>query len=236
MKKRFSEWISMQIIKKPGRIVIGVILLFNVLFLLLSAAVISGLSLDGTEKMGFVEAAFCTITMILDAGCIQFVVSDIGKSGVFITLVCLCIILVGMISFTGAVIGYVTNYISNFIENATTGNRKPHLSNHFVILNWNNRASEIVNDMLYSETPPQIVVLVPENKERVIKEIEERLTDTIARENQAILKSYSHLPFISRHIAGSRKWRRRTHCLARIRSLSAVRRWRASDGGYCPDR
>ena len=56
--------------------VLLVILLFNVLFFLFSAVVISNLSLSGTEKMSFFEAAFCTITMILDAGCIQFVVAD----------------------------------------------------------------------------------------------------------------------------------------------------------------
>ncbi len=201
MKKKLTEWFSIQRIKNPGRMVLTVILLFNIIFFLFAAVAISALSLDGTEQMGFVEAAFCTLTMILDPGCIQFVVADIGQAGVVITLFCLFVVIVGMISFTGSVIGYVTNYISNFIENANTGRMKLHISNHFVILNWNSRASEIVNDMLYCEEKCKVVVLVPSRKEEIEKEIEERLADTIARENLAISKTFAKLSFFNRFFA-----------------------------------
>jgi hypothetical protein len=58
---------------------------------MIASAIISSLSLSGTESMNFLEAAFCTITMILDVGCIQFVVADIGESGVAITVFCVVI-------------------------------------------------------------------------------------------------------------------------------------------------
>ena len=201
MKRKINEWMSVQIIKNPGRVVLIAILLFNVAFFLLSAAVISALSLDGTEKMGFIEAAFCTITMILDAGCIQFVVADIGQSGIVITVICLLVVLIGMISFTGAVIGYITNYISHFIEDANTGDKKLAISNHFVIINWNTRASEIINDMLYCDEKQKVVVLVTSRKEEIEKEIEERLSDTVQRERQALVDKYSHLSLIPRCFA-----------------------------------
>lgn len=201
MKERIKQWASIQIVKNPGRMVLIAILLFNIVFFLLSALLISALALDGTEKMSFIEAAFCTITMILDAGCIQFVVADIGQSGVAVTLLCLVVILIGMISFTGAVIGYVTNYISHFIENANSGKRKLHLSEHFVILNWNSRASEIVNDMLFCDEKQTVVVLVAARKEEIEKEIEERLEDTIAREKKAAVERFADYPFFAKHIA-----------------------------------
>ncbi len=201
MRLKIKEWFSIRLVKNPGRMVLGAILLFNIVFFLLASVIISALSLEGTEKMGIIEAAFCTITMILDAGCIQFVVADIGKSGVAITLVCLCVVLIGMISFTGSVIGYVTNYISHFIENANTGKRKLNLTNHFVVLNWNSRASEIINDMLYSDEKQNVVVLVQTRKEEIEKEIEERLADTINRENQAVIKKYESYPFIKKQLA-----------------------------------
>ncbi len=201
MGRKIKEWLSVQVVKNPGNTILLAIMLFNIFFFVFSAVVISAMSLDGTEKMNFIEAAFCTITMILDAGCIQFVVADIGKSGVGITLVCLFVVIVGMISFTGTLIGYVTNYISHFIENSNAGKRKLYLSNHFVILNWNTRASEIVNDMLYCENKEKVVVLVPGRKEEIQREIDERLADTIARENAAVRKQYAHLPFIARKIA-----------------------------------
>lgn len=132
--------------------------------------------------MPFIKAAFCTITMILDPGCVQ------------------CIIFIGMISFTGAVIGYITNCISNFIENANAGSRELHVSDHVVILNWNTRASEIVNDLLYCEKRQKAVVLVNSRKTEIEKEIDERITDTVERENREIIQRYSSYGFLRRNL------------------------------------
>ncbi|MBQ8882140.1 MAG: hypothetical protein IJY70_01955, partial [Clostridia bacterium] len=165
--KKLREKISILIAKKPAMMVLVVILLFNIVFFLAASGIISALSLQGTENLNFIEAAFYTLTMILDPGCISFVVTDIGTAGVVISIVCLCVVVVGMISFTGSVIGYVTNYISSFIERANDGARKLVISDHIVILNWNSRASEIINDLLYSDRKEKVVVLVNGDKEAV---------------------------------------------------------------------
>ena len=201
MKRKLKQWFSVQRAKNPGNVVLGMILLFNIVFFFVAAAIISALSLDGTEHMGFIEAAFCTLPMILDAGCIQFVVADIGEAGVLITLFCLCVVLTGMISFTGAVIGYVTNYISHFIENANEGKHRIYLSNHVVLLNWNSRASEIVNDFLFSGHKQHIVVLVSSRKDEVKRELEERLSDTVERENRKRMEPYKNRNWLVQKIA-----------------------------------
>ena len=193
--RKVREWISVQLAKNPGRMVLAAILLFNVLFFLWSAVIISKFSLSGTENMSFLQAAICTITMILDAGCIQFVIADIGQASVNVALTCLVVIIIGMISFTGAVIGYITNYISHFIEQSNAGNRRLYISGHTVILNWNTRASEILNDLLYCRTRQEVVVLVGSGKTAIEKEIEERLADTISRENEIIDERYCKLPY-----------------------------------------
>ncbi|MGN0114790.1 MAG: hypothetical protein ACI396_05645 [Acutalibacteraceae bacterium] len=198
--KKFREWLNIQYVKNPGRMVLCVIFIFNVVFFFISAFIISSLAVSGTEKMGFFEAMFCTITMILDAGCIQFVVADIGASGVAVVLVCLGVIIVGMISFTGAVIGYITNCISGFIDTANSGGRKLKIYDHSVILNWNTRASEIVNDLLYCDKKQKVVVLVSSRKNEIEKEINERLADTIAKENSEVRSRCADMNFVKRSI------------------------------------
>lgn len=196
--KKIKEYINIQLVKNPGRMVFISIFIFNIIFFMVAAIIISNFAVSGTEKMSFFEAVYCTITMILDAGCIQYVIEDIGTSGVAIVIICLSIVLIGMITFTGAVIGYVTNYISGFIESANSGTRKLNLYDHNVILNWNTRASEIVNDLLYCADKQKVVVLVDSRKKEVEREINERLSDTIAKENKAILDNCSEMNFISR--------------------------------------
>ena len=69
----------------------------------------------------------------------------------------------------------------------TTGNKYHFgISNHLVILNWNTRASEIVNDLLYCRGRQKVVVLVEGRKTEIAKEISERVSDTIHRENAAL--------------------------------------------------
>lgn len=195
MKQKIKEWLSMQVAKRPRRTILGAIIFFNILFVISSALVISSFSMSGTEKMHFFEAAFCTLTMILDPGCIQYVIADIGAAGVAVSVFCLITVIVGMISFTGAVIGYTTNSISEFIQHSNAGRRKLEISDHVVILNWNTRASEIVNDLLYCKMNQKVVVLVKKGKNEIEKEIAERLSDTIARENSSLRERCKGLPF-----------------------------------------
>ena len=192
---KLREKLSIQLAKNPGRIVLIGILFFNIAWFIIGALIISALSLNGTEHMNFIEAAYHTITMILDAGCIEAVVADLGTSGVAIAIACLVIIVIGMITFTGAVIGYVTNFISDFIANANTGARKLYISDHTVILNWNTRASEIINDLLFTRKKEKVVVLVSSRKEEIKKEIEERLSGTTAKENADLRKRAKEMPF-----------------------------------------
>ena len=195
---KFKEWVSIQVAKHPKRVVLILIILFNILFISLSAALISSLSLSGTEKMNFFHAAYYTITMILDAGCIESVIKDIGTTGVALTITCLAVIIIGMITFSGAVIGYLTNILNDFIEKANAGNTRLYLSDHTVILNWNTRAPEIVNDLLYSDNKETVVALVKSGSDEIKKEIEERLQLTIEKENAVVYKKADTMGFFAR--------------------------------------
>ncbi|MBR3299788.1 MAG: two pore domain potassium channel family protein [Clostridia bacterium] len=196
LKSKLVEWFSIKRAKNPRMIVLLFILLINIVFWSISAFLISRLALSGTEGMSFWEAAYYTVTMILDAGCIQFVIADIGASGVAIAIICMVIILLGMILFTGAVIGYVTNYISSYIDNANSGTSRLKVSGHLVILNWNTRASEIVNDLLYCPGKQVVVVLVDDRKAEIQKEVNERIAHTIAKENADLRKDLKGLGFL----------------------------------------
>ncbi len=198
-KTPLRQWLSIQIAQNPRRVILTCIVLFNILFLLLSACVISHLAPDSLADHGFWASAFYTVSMILDAGCISYVVEDVGQAGVAVIIACLVIVLIGMVAFTGCIIGYITSAISDFVANANAGTRRLHISGHTVILNWNSRASEIVNDLVYCEHPEKVVVLVPEGREAVEAEIENRLADTMGQEDKLFLEATRGMNFFQRH-------------------------------------
>lgn len=186
--KAFVEHLSILRASRPAAWILLLIVIVNIFFLTISAAIISALAPSSLANDGFWASLFYTITMVMDAGCIQFVVADVGTAGVAIIITCLITIFLGMVIFTGAMIGFITNWISTIIDNANNGVHPLKISDHTVILNWNTRASEIVNDLLYSPNKEKIVILVPDRKEVIDKEIADRIADTLAKENEELRK------------------------------------------------
>ena len=188
------EWESFRFSRKPHSMMLMLILYVNVLLVLLAAWVISAVAMPNSGNTGFFTAVYNTFTMILDAGCIESVITDPAGANIFLIIFCLVVIVVCMITFTGALIGYATNVVSNLIENANANSIKLRISGHVAVLGWNTRASEIINDMLYCRTWQKVVVLSEGNREEILDEINERLADTIERENAALEESVRQMP------------------------------------------
>ena len=182
--KRFIERIKISIIKNPGRAVLIAIFFLNIVILLTSSFIIYLLMKDSLGDIGYYKTVYYTICMMLDAGCIDNLVTDVGKVSIALILFCILTIILGMITFTGAAIGYVTNYISSFIENANSDSKSISVSGHIVILNWNNRAAEIVNDMLYLKRREVIIILSNKNKEEIENELDDYKYLTLSKEKR----------------------------------------------------
>lgn len=166
MKK--NQWLTILKEKKPGLLIVLGLALFNVLFLALFSLIVSLMS-----GMPYFTALFNCLAMMLDPGCISGVVD--GTEQVILCIICFVVVIVGLIAFTGSVIGYVSNIISDFIEKANNGKNKLDLDSHVVILNWNDRGVEIINEYLLLEEKAVIVVL--SNIEREL--IEQQVKDAI---------------------------------------------------------
>lgn len=186
--KTISERISILIAKSPDKSILFMILVLNITFFMVAAFTISQLAPDSLVDRGFWPSVFYTVTMILDAGCISYVVENVGQTSVAVIIICLLIVLIGMITFTGAIVGYITNYISSFIEDSNAGKSKLRISGHVIILGWNSRGSEIITDYIYTRKEEDVVVLVRENKEDVLEEINNRIADTISTENRKVME------------------------------------------------
>ena len=107
MFRRIKERISLFTVKQPSLTILIAIFVLNLVLFAVAAGIISWLAPNSLVHSGFWASVFYTICMVLDAGCIEYVIADIGQSSVALILVCLLTVLVGMITFTGAVVGYV---------------------------------------------------------------------------------------------------------------------------------
>ena len=196
--KKFREWISIRIVKSPRSIVLLSVLIANIVFIGVAAFTISCLSPSSAQNGGFGKSVFNTIIMYLGIGGIDTVVENVSQANVLLVLASIIIIVIGLVFFTYALIGYISEFISNFIVNADSGSKKLRISNHTVILNWNSRAVEIINDLLYKGTKEKVVVLAGKNKTDVKRDIDERLANTIDVEKSAIKAECASMSFKER--------------------------------------
>ena len=192
------EWESVRFSRKPHSMMLLLILIVNVLLVLLAAWVISTLISPDNESAGFFTAVYHTFTMILDAGCINDIITNLPGANLFLVIFCLIVIVICMITFTGALIGYATNVVSNLIENANANSIRLRISNHVAVLGWNTRAAEIINDLLYCKDRQKVVVLSDGDREEILQEVNERLADTIERENAELEESARQMPLLKR--------------------------------------
>ena len=180
--KKLREWISIKTIKAPRLIVLLFVLAANIVFILITALIISRLVPESMEESGFLESLFNTLMMYLGIGGIDVVIEEISGAGIALIVTCVITIVIGMVVFMYALIGYMSEVISSFIADADSASRKLRVSGHIVILNWNSRAAEIVNELVYKGTKEKVVVLVQGGKDDVKEDIDERLSATLDAE------------------------------------------------------
>ena len=77
--RRFREWLSIQIVQNPSRVILMGIFLINLMFVFCSAFLISKLMPASVTNRGFWPSLFYTISMIMDAGCVDYIIEDDNK-------------------------------------------------------------------------------------------------------------------------------------------------------------
>ena len=82
MLRKFKERISVFAVKEPSLTILIAILLLNLVLFAIAAFVISGLAPESLSYSGFWVSVYYTISMVLDAGCISYVIADIGEASV----------------------------------------------------------------------------------------------------------------------------------------------------------
>ena len=177
--KKFREWVSIKTVKAPRLMILLFVLVLNVLFILAAAFTISQLIPPSMEGGGFLDSLLNTVMMYLGIGGIDMVIEEVSEAGIWLILACSITVVIGMVVFMYALIGYMSEVISSFIADADSSSRKLRISDHIVILNWNTRAAEIVNELLYKDKKEKVVILVRENKDDVLEDIEERISASI---------------------------------------------------------
>lgn len=156
--------ISIKTYKRPMVFVIMLMLLINIIILCFSAVI--ALIIDDTFS-SFIDAfANGSLKWLLTPNAIL----DIENPNTLFLAV--LVLVVGMVLFTGTIIALTTNLIKDYFQKKKSGSGKIFLSNHIVILNWNNKVPELVTDLLnVDDERVTLIILAEIDKEYAEKQI-----------------------------------------------------------------
>lgn len=139
-----------------------VLLLFSLLFVNLFALIAGSLIVYLTTNNfdNFISAMWWVVKAIIDPGFLD------EHNGSYLTIISFIIVLVGYITFSSGIIALISTMMFQRIESIKKGNRAVPFTNHIVILNWNDKIYEIINEFLISSEKTEIVVLAEGDKEK----------------------------------------------------------------------
>lgn len=154
--------------KQMTILVLLFLLVINILIIIGGCLVLKILPENQGLSMG--DALWESLKLILDPG--GFLGS---KLSAITTIISSLIVLAGMVTFTGGIIGYVTNLITTRIDDSKNGVGALAFTEHTLILNWSDRAMSIILDRLADKKADNrnnyIVVLSTEDKHQIEKYI-----------------------------------------------------------------
>lgn len=161
----------------PSTFIFLMIVLINVVFIFISALLL--ISLPENEGRTFPEIVRLAFTLMINPSG-KYVYSEAPISLVITTVV----VLLGMISLTGGTVGYITSIINDILEKSAKSKSRVDLSNHIVILNYNNKVPAIIQDYIYDDLDSTyIVVLSQDDKD----EIKAKLDMALAGKNHHVI-------------------------------------------------
>lgn len=169
MKKRENSNRFLLLFYSHPRIAIALMLvLINLLVIALFTLLLT--LVRGTNF--FDELAYCFIFTMCSDGIYDFA-EDKDVACLIIKIV---LVVIQMIIFSGALIGFTTDVLSNTFDKRLENRGKLRLKNHYVILNWSSIGPNIVYELSFLEGEHTIVILSEHEREEVINSIDNIFT------------------------------------------------------------
>ena len=194
-KQRIRKFWNVKLATNPGRVVLNVIILINILLFVISSLVLRSFKIPGSEDMGYAQSTFYVIRLILSNN-MDYEMA--GPHVVGVGIFTIVVMFLGTIFFTGSLIAYLTNFISTYMSYKNPGMKKLYLYNHIVILGWNVRAPEIIRNFLFTGKKLEILILASEDREAIQDAIDDRIEDAIYARNTKLKQKYAKYGWFKR--------------------------------------
>ena len=160
--------------KNIQKIILGLLILINISVVAVGFVVL--FFLPGSEDKNLADTIWESFKILFDPASVLAL-----RLSAIVRVIVAILVLVGIITFTGGSIGYVTNLITDSISNSRDGKGDVSINGGLLFLNWNERAMSIIIDHYKDKNRKSeedyIVILSKENKVLLEQEINRNISD-----------------------------------------------------------
>jgi len=170
-KKKIKHKLSISTYQRPLVFVILTMALINIAVLIVAAII--ALIIDDTFA-NFIQAfVFGSVTWMLTPNAI------LGIDNPATLLLAVIVLIIGLVLFSGTIIALTTNAIKEYFEKKKGSKGHINLTDHILILNYNNKVPELIADLVHVKTKTvTILILAHVQKEMVENKILDALKKT----------------------------------------------------------
>ncbi len=140
---KMRSLVSIKTYKRPTLFVILTMVLINIVILCIAAEI--ALLIDDSFTSFLDAFANGSLKWLLTPNAILQIENP------YTLFLAVIVLIIGMVLFTGTIIALTTNLIKEYFQKKKSGSGKVYLTNHIVVLNWNNKVPELVADLVNVE-------------------------------------------------------------------------------------
>ena len=185
--KRIFSTFTVRMSQRPVLMTVLILLGINFGILLLAAGIAIPLGLelpDGTSYPLYFYSFSVTLRWLV----LPNSVLTTTEGNIPLLVLAVIVVVVGMVLFTGTIIAIITTYLRGYIGKRGEAKGKLNLSNHIVILNYNNKVSETLIDFMHAKVGETVLVLSDRTKEQVKDDLANEFAMLKAKPAQKKLK------------------------------------------------
>jgi len=164
--RKFSSKFTISMNKRPVIMTLGLLVFINLIFILIVAGVALVIDYDFFNYyplfgVPYFQAVFSAVQWMFTPN------SLLAITGQTLWLLGMATFIVGIVLFTGTIVGLATNWLRQYLAKKGAAKGKLHLSNHYVILNYNQKVLAVLINLMFSCSHATVLILSDKTKDFV---------------------------------------------------------------------
>jgi len=155
--RKISSKLTINMNKRPFLTTLGLLLFLDVAIIIIAAFI--AMALDSKNYPNLYRALLYAVQWLIIPNSLLYIEET------SVTVLAAVVYGIGLVLFTGTIIAMTTNYLRSYLAARGEAKGKLNLSNHYVILNYNQKVLSVLINLMFNGTDNTVLILSDRSKD-----------------------------------------------------------------------